>query len=121
MRLRACAAARLVSPAPLPRIPGPPAEGLEPCNPAAHLPPPRTQAGQNWWLGLWSADAANGYEGHSSRYFLAVYSYLGLLAILIGTASMFSLIIGTLHAARHLQVPVVGEGRVIWGGRHHMS
>ncbi|BGP39463.1 hypothetical protein JCM10449v2_003413 [Rhodotorula kratochvilovae] len=58
---------------------------------------------QTWWLGKWSGS----YEdpagpAHSVNYYLGVYAFLSILAVLISTLQWLVLYTGTLRASRRL-------------------
>jgi ATP-binding cassette subfamily C (CFTR/MRP) protein 1 len=60
------------------------------------------QAGQSWWLAVWSEAGTGGAGGAPGGHFLAVYFALGLVSLALQVIKAVVLVIGALAAARAL-------------------
>ena len=65
------------------------------------------QAAQNWWLSVWSAAGQDPGNPHGSLWYLAVYSGMGGLSLVIQLVLGYVAAVGALRAARVMQVRVV--------------
>ncbi len=60
------------------------------------------QAGQSWWLAVWSEAGTGGAGGAPGGHFLAVYFALGLVSLALQVIKAVVLVLGALAAARAL-------------------
>ncbi|KAK2076831.1 hypothetical protein QBZ16_005057 [Prototheca wickerhamii] len=61
------------------------------------------QAAQNWWLSVWSAAGQDPGNPHGSLWYLAVYSGMGGLSLVIQLVLGYVAAVGALRAARVMQ------------------